>query len=173
MLVYHPKQPQRSSAMLLGTPCSCIRLLCEFRAGITMPCGSAAASPAVFACLSDLLPRSNLRDCPAGTDREGDGGAAFPLDSWRGGRRARRPGCNAARPSSAGDVSLFWCGAPISVMDYVRSRKRKGSSSELDVARSIELLILEASLLGVYTGQLVIILWASFRAPFQKLKLIF
>jgi hypothetical protein len=55
-------------------------------------------------------------------------------------------------------------------MHYVRSRKRKGSSSELDVARSIELLILEASLLGVYTGQLVIILWASFRAPFQKLK---
>jgi hypothetical protein len=31
MLVYHPKQPQRSSAMLIGTPCSCIRLLCEFR----------------------------------------------------------------------------------------------------------------------------------------------
>lgn len=77
------------------------------------------------------------------------------------------------RPDLGRRGRIFSCGAPISVMDYVRSRKRKGSSSELDVARSIELLILEASLLGVYTGQLVIILWASFRAPFQKLKLIF
>jgi hypothetical protein len=31
MLVCHPQESLRSSAMLLGMPCSCIRLLCQFR----------------------------------------------------------------------------------------------------------------------------------------------
>lgn len=31
MLVCRPQESQRSFAMLLGMPCSCIRLLCQFR----------------------------------------------------------------------------------------------------------------------------------------------